>query len=140
VRQKGYRLASDGDAVFRRPLEMIYERQTSSKTFCLALLFIASFAYPENLSGRVVGSTDGDTINVLHNGKAEKIRLNGIDSPERRQAFGTRARQFTSSLAFRKEVTVRVTGKDRYRRTIADVILPDGRTLNPELVKGGYAW
>ena len=140
VRQKGYRPASDGDGVFRRPLEMIYERQTSGKTFCLALLFIASFAYPEDFSGRVVGITEGDTISVRHAGRAERIRLNGIDCRERRQAFGTRARQFTSCLAFGKEVTVRVTGRDRYGRTLADVTLPDGTDLNHELVRAGYAW
>jgi micrococcal nuclease len=140
VRQKGYRPASDGDAVFRRPLEMIFERQTISKTFCLALLFIASFAYPEDFSGRVVGITDSDSISVLHASRAERIRLNGIDCPERRQPFGTRTKQFTSSLAFGEEVTVRGTGKDRYERTLAEVILPDGRNLNHELVKAGYAW
>jgi micrococcal nuclease len=66
--------------------------------------------------------------------------MKGIDCPERRQAFGTRARQFTSSLAFGKEVTVIVAGRDRYDRTLSNVILPDGRNLNHELVKAGYAW
>jgi micrococcal nuclease len=94
----------------------------------------------EEFRGRVVGITDGDTITVLHNGRAEKMRLYGIDCPERHQAFGTRARRFTSSLAFGKEVTVRFRDKDRYRRTVADVILPEGRNLNHELVKAGYAW
>jgi micrococcal nuclease len=87
-----------------------------------------------------VGITDGDTIRVMHSGKAERIRLNGIDYPERRQAFATRAKEFTSSLAFGKEVTVKVKDKDRYGRTVADVILPDGKSLNHELVKAGYAW
>lgn len=113
---------------------------SASKILCLALLFIASFAYAEDFSARVVGITDGDTITVLHDGRAEKIRLNGIDCPERRQAFGTRAREFTSSLAFGKGVIVKVTGRDRYGRTLADVILPDGRSLNRELLKAGYPW
>jgi micrococcal nuclease len=43
----------------------------------------------------VVGISDGDTISVMHNGRAEKIRLNGIDCPEKRQAFGQLAKQFT---------------------------------------------
>ncbi len=76
----------------------------------------------------------------MHNGRAEKIRLNGIDCPERGQAFGYRAEQFTSRLAFGKEVNVQVKGKDRYRRTIGDVILPDGRNLNREIVKAGFGW
>jgi endonuclease YncB( thermonuclease family) len=76
----------------------------------------------------------------MHHGREEKIRLYGIDCPERRQAFGTRARQFTSSLSSGKEVTVKARNKDRYERTLAEVILPDGRKLNRELVKAGYTW
>lgn len=111
-----------------------------NRTLYLALLFISSLAYLEDFPSRIPGITDGDTITVLHNGRGEKVRLNGIDCPERRQAFGTRARGFTSGLAFGKEVTVRVTGKDRYGRCLGDVILPDGRNLNYELIKAGYAW
>jgi micrococcal nuclease len=87
---------------------------SASKALWFALLLINPSAFAEVYSGRVVGITDGDTIIVLHNGKGEKVRLNGIDCPERRQAFGTRARQFTSGLAFGKEITLRVTGRDRY--------------------------
>jgi micrococcal nuclease len=107
------------------------------KALCLALLFVSCRVYAEEFQGRVVGITDGDTISVINAGRAEKIRLY---CPERRQAFGTRARQFTSSLAFGKEVSVRVRDKDRYGRTVADVILPDGKNLNHALVKAGYAW
>ncbi len=39
-----------------------------------------------------------------------------------------------------KVVTVKETGHDRYGRTLGDVILPDGRNLNHELLKAGYAW
>jgi micrococcal nuclease len=90
--------------------------------------------------GRVVGIADGDTITVLHDGRAEKIRLYGIDAPEKGQAFGDRAKQFTSELAFGQTVSVRVRDHDRYRRTVGDVILPDGRSLNEELVRAGFAW
>src|SRR5438094_4600286 len=93
-----------------------------------------------DFSGRVVGVTDGDTIKVMHNGRAEKIRLYGIDCPEKRQAFGTKAKQFTSGQAFGKDVTVQVKDTDRYGRTVGIVILPDGRSLNEELVYQGLAW
>ena len=56
---------------------------------------------------------DGDTNTVLHNGKAERIRLHGIDCPEKRQAFGRLAWQFTSNLVFGKTVTMRDHGRDR---------------------------
>ena len=59
-----------------------------------------------DFTGRVVGISDGDTISALHDGRAEKIRLNGIDCPEKRQAFGQRAKEFTSKLVFGRDVTV----------------------------------
>jgi len=68
------------------------------------------------------------------------MRLNGIDCPEKSQAFGNRAKQATSALAFGKTVTLKTYGMDKYGRTIADVILPDGRNLIHELVKDGWCW
>jgi endonuclease YncB( thermonuclease family) len=56
----------------------------------------------ESFSGKVVGIPDGDTIRVMHNGPDERIRLWGIDCPEKRQPFGTRATQFTGDPAFGK--------------------------------------
>jgi endonuclease YncB( thermonuclease family) len=91
-------------------------------------------------TGEVVGVSDGDTITVLVNREARKVRLYGIDTPERKQAFGMKAKQFTSSLAFGKNVTVTVMNKDRYGRYVAIVRLDDGRILNRELVRHGYAW
>src|SRR5262249_19733503 len=60
--------------------------------------------------------------------------------PESEQPFGTRAKQFTADLAFGQTVTVRVRDIDRYKRTVAEVILPDGRDLDQELVRAGLAW
>ena len=65
-------------------------------------------------TGKVVAVLDGDTIEVMHGGRAEKVRLNGIDCPEKDQAFGSRAKQFTSDLAFGQKVTVAVLDTDRY--------------------------
>ncbi len=77
---------------------------------------------------------------MLHNGIGERIRLHGIDCPEKRQAFGNRAKQFTSNLVFAKTVTVQAVDRDRYGRTVGVVLLPDGRSLNHELVRAGFAW
>ena len=93
-----------------------------------------------DFSGEVVRVLDGDTIEVMHQGHSERIRLFGIDCPEKGQAFGNRAKQFTSGLAFAETVTVETHGLDKYGRTIGDVILPDGDSLNRELVKAGLAW
>ena len=87
-----------------------------------------------------MGVSDGNTVTVLHNGKGERIRLHGIDYPVKRQAFGKRAKQFTSNLVFAKTVTVQVLDRDRYGRTVGVVLLPDGRSLNHELVRAGLAW
>lgn len=105
-----------------------------------ALLVPTSEASGAEFIGKVVGITDGDTIKVLHEGKAERIRLSGIDCPEKKQSFGTRAKQFTSEHAFGKTVTVQPTGGAHRGRTIAEVILPNGRSLNQELLKAGLAW
>lgn len=108
----------------------------------LAVTTLILFAPPTfaDFSGSVVGVTDGDTITVLHHGTAEKIRLNGIDCPEKGQAYGQKAKQAASGLAFGKEVTLQTHGKDKYGRTIGDVLLPDGTNVNHELVKEGWCW
>lgn len=69
-----------------------------------------------------------------------KVRLHGIDAPETGQDFGARAKQAASELAFGKDVTVREVNKDRYGRTVAEVILADGRSLSHEIVRAGMAW
>ncbi len=94
----------------------------------------------ESFIGRVIGVTDGDSLTILHDGKGEKVRLEGIDCPEKKQPFGKRAKQFTSDLTFGREVTVHASGRDRYGRTLAHVLLPNGQDLNHELLKAGFAW
>ncbi len=100
--------------------------------------FVESATFP--FTGKVVAVLDGDTIEVLHHGKAERIRLNGVDSPEKKQPFGQKAKRLTSSIAFGKTVVVVPTQKDRYKRTVGDVFLPNGVNLSYELVRAGLAW
>ena len=109
----------------------------------LLLLFQLGSPIPliaESFTGKVVSVADGDTITVMHAGVGEKIRLSGIDAPEKPQDFGNRAKQFVSEEAFGKTVTVEVKEQDKYHRTIGVVTLPDGKNLNQEIVKSGYAW
>jgi endonuclease YncB( thermonuclease family) len=103
-------------------------------------LLVPLSAAADQFTGKVVGISDGDTISVLREGKAVKVRLYGIDAPEKAQAFGTQARKFTSDLVFQRDVTVVVHTTDRYGRLVGEVLLPDGRSLNQELVKAGMAW
>jgi len=94
----------------------------------------------QDFTAKVVAVADGDTITVLRDRTQVRIRLDGIDCPERGQAFGSRAKSFTSQLAFGNVVTIRPRNKDRYGRTVAEIVLPDGRNLNHELVQAGFAW
>jgi endonuclease YncB( thermonuclease family) len=105
----------------------------------LGLVLVPILSHAEFV-GKVVGVIDGDSIRVMRKGKAEQIRLLGIDCPEKRQPFGTRAKEYTSELAFGKDVTVYGDKRDRYGRTLAEVLLPDGRSLNQEIIKAGLAW
>jgi len=93
-----------------------------------------------NFSGPVVSVLDDDTIEVLHNTHPERVRLSSIDCPEKGQAFGTRAKHAASELVYGKEVTLQTHGKDKYGRTLADVLLPDGTNVNHTLVKQGWCW
>ena len=110
-------------------------------SFLLLILLTPSLALAvTEYQSEVVSVLDGDTIDVLHNQRPERIRLNGIDCPEKGQAFGKRAKQAASQLVFGKEVTLQAYGLDKYGRTIADVLLPDGANVNHTLVKEGWCW
>ena len=108
----------------------------------LAIFLLASVSLAaEPYQAKVVGIIDGDTITVLHDRTQTKIRLYGIDTPEKRQAFGNRAKQFTSDQVFGKTVKVVPMDTDRYGRTVALVQSLDAAgTLNEALVQQGYAW
>jgi len=116
-----------------------FRRAFVSVVFVLWLL-VPCLVYADQFTGKVVGISDGDTIRVLRAGKAVKVRLYGIDTPEKAQAFGTQARKFTSDFAFQRDVTVEIRATDRYGRLVGEVLLPDGRSLNQELVRAGLAW
>lgn len=100
----------------------------------------ALHAQKTEFRARVTGATDGDIIKVSQAGSEQKIRLWGIDCPEMNQSFGPQAKKFALDLAAGQTVTVQVLEVDRFKRQVAFVILPDGRNLNHELVKAGYAW
>jgi endonuclease YncB( thermonuclease family) len=93
--------------------------------------------YAEQFTDKVAGISDGDTISVLREGKAVQVRLYGVDTPEKAQAFGTKARQFTAALVFQKDVTIVIHATDRYSCTVGKVLLPDGRSLSQELIQAG---
>ncbi len=107
--------------------------------FPLLSLLAAPQAGADFFDARVVAVFDGDTIEVLADGERRRIRLAGIDTPERGQPWGNRARKALSDKVFGKPVTLEVIDRDRYGRTVAQVYRGD-RHINRELVREGHAW
>ncbi|WP_207427483.1 thermonuclease family protein [Pedobacter sp. SYSU D00535] len=110
-------------------------------TSTLLLFFTVLASCQESINGRVVKIADGDTFTILTDQKKQvKVRLHGVDTPEKSQDFGTKARQFTSDLIFGKSIKVEKKNYDRYGRLIGIAMLPNGKSLNEELLKAGLAW
>ncbi len=108
--------------------------------FTLFLLLPFNQAQASSFTGKLVKVLDGDTIEVMHDGKAERIRLAQIDCPEKGQPYGQAAKQYVLDIAALKIVTVQVETVDRYGRTVGEVFFSDGSNLNKLIVEAGYAW
>ena len=104
------------------------------------LFFLLSLAVQaDTLECNVVKIADGYTLTLLTSINEQiKIRLAGIDTPERKQPFDNRAKQALSSLAFQKQALVEVETKDRYGRTVG-VVFVDDLYVNVELASLGWA-
>ena len=84
---------------------------------------------------------DGDTYDLLVDGKAKKrIRILGIDAPEKGQDFSRKATDYLKQLCYHKTVVIRYTEVDRYGRLLAVTTLPDGKDVGEEMTKAGFAW
>jgi len=106
----------------------------------MGILLCVIFGYVV-MQGKVVRVADGDTITVLsREGSFQKIRLYGIDCPESAQKGGKAATDFTREAVLYQQVRLSILDKDMYGRLVALVHLPDGRTLNEDLVRAGHAW
>ncbi len=107
----------------------------------IPLVLVPAVLSDDLIAVRVVGVADGDNIIVLTaSNKRIIIKLGGIDCPEIGQAFAQEALQFTSDQCLGKTVKYRIFGIDIYNRIIATVYLEDGRELNLEIIKAGFAW
>jgi endonuclease YncB( thermonuclease family) len=106
-----------------------------------SLVLAISFpAYAAELLGRVTAVQDGDSIIVLDENRTEhRVRLGGIDAPERSQAYGYAAKQSLSGMVFGKTVSVAWEKTDPYGRTVGKVLL-NGRDINLLQIQSGYAW
>ena len=109
---------------------------------CLAalVLFLAGNLNASTLQGKVVHVADGDTITVLDATNTQhKIRLQGIDAPEKAQAFGQKSKQSLHQLVHSKQVTVEFQKKDKYGRAVGKVVY-NGTDVCLEQIKLGMAW
>lgn len=122
----------------RRPSgSLAFWRWFALLALCWALNLPANAATSE---GRVVAVTDGDTVVVLDSHRRQhKVRLAGIDAPEKGQAFGGRSRQHLASLVHGKQVVLQGDKYDRYGRMVVKVLIND---IDAGLaqVSAGFAW
>jgi micrococcal nuclease len=116
-------------------------RSLAAITLLLAFAAPATAGKPHyELTGKVVAIADGDTLTILDADKVQhKIRLAGIDAPEKGQPFGTKARQALGDKVFGQTVRVDVVDIDRYHREVGRVHLGE-RFVNLEMVADGFAW
>ncbi len=110
------------------------------KALLIILLLTVTGLSAKTIKGKVISVWDGDTINVRSGAQTLKIRLDGIDCPELDQAYGRKARQYTSSLVLGTTVKVILRQKDQYKRWLGEVLTPGGISVNQALLQNGLAW
>jgi len=110
------------------------------RAFAITVLLLApNIANADELRGYVVGITDGDTLTLLVEQQPRKVRIVGIDAPERSQPFGERSKQNLSKLAFHKNAIADCPKKDRYKRDLCQVMV-DGQDVGLKQITEGMAW
>ena len=107
--------------------------------FLLSILFPINLEAGELVVGRVTKVSDGDTISILSNGAVLRIRLSGIDAPEKNQPFGMVSRDKLSERILGQDVSVAFEKRDRYGRVLGKVLFK-GEDINLRQVKDGLAW
>jgi endonuclease YncB( thermonuclease family) len=105
-----------------------------------ALFFAHGLCFAEDYVGRIVGVMDGDTVDLLTDSRELiRVRLSGIDAPEKRQAFGNVAKKALSDLTFHRRVEISGHKRDRWGRVVGKVTA-SGIDANLQMVKRGLAW
>ena len=113
---------------------------TAMRNLICFLLLLSGCVHAEVITGKVIGVMDGDTIEVLSQGNStRRIRLEGIDAPEKAQPFGARSKQHLSETVFGKLVEVQSNKIDKYGRTVGKVLV-GCKHANLEQVRAGFAW
>lgn len=112
-------------------------------SYCILLVLLIGCGFGEGTktdTGRVVKVIDGDTYDILIDGKQTRIRMYGIDAPERGMDFFKVSKEYLGDLCKGNTIKVVTMKKDRHNRVVAKSYLPDGRELGAEMLKAGLAW
>jgi micrococcal nuclease len=106
----------------------------------VVLLATVTTIVADELRGKVVSIADGDTITVLDAAKKQhKVRLNGIDAPEKAQPFGAKSKARLGELVAGKDVVVDWKENDQYGRILGTVYM-DKLNVNKQMISDGFAW
>ena len=107
--------------------------------FLLCFLFLPLLSFSQ-IKGKVIKITDGDTFVLLTDSKEQiKIRLHGIDAPEKKQDYGTVSKNYLSNLVFKKDIIIEYKNRDRYGRRIG-IAFMEGVNVNEKMLSEGMAW
>ena len=105
-----------------------------------ALAVAAGLAHAHEVGGQVVAVQDGDTVTILDAARVQhRVRIAGIDAPEKSQAYGEVSKQSLARLVHGRHVEARCPKRDRFGREVCSVFLGT-RDVGLEQVRGGYAW
>ena len=99
----------------------------------------SSLSMEKVLHGQVIDVLDGDTVKLRSDWHIYKIRLAGIDAPEKQQAYGVQSKIYLEHLIVDKDVSIKVVSCDQYGRYVGRIYL-GGKDINGEMIRSGYAW
>lgn len=100
---------------------------------------LLSLSTEKVLHGQVIDVLDGDTVKLRSDWHIYKIRLAGIDAPEKQQAYGVQSKIYLEHLIADKDVSIKVLSCDQYGRYVGKIYL-NGKDINGEMIRSGYAW
>lgn len=109
--------------------------------FILLFVTLPILCSAQRFSVKVVGISDGDTFTCVNDNNLQlKIRIYGIDAPEKKQAFGNKSKEYLSSLVFGKRITIDVQSQDSWGRYIAYVYTSSNEDVSLLMIQSGMAW
>lgn len=107
---------------------------------CLVLGIFSGTVHADQITGRVISVSDGDTIVMLDSAlKQYRVRLQGIDAPESKQPFGQRSKQSLSNLIYGRQVVADCHKQDKYKRSVCKIVV-EGKDANLAQIEAGMAW